>query len=53
MFILSNIFETGSFDQHKLISTVTESESFKGSQQKNVYISYRSFYFETFKKNDK
>ena len=39
---LSNTFETGISDHHKLISTVAKSGSFKESLQEKIYRSYRS-----------
>ena len=50
---LSNTFETGISDRHKLISTVAKSGSFKGRPQEKIYRSYISFNIETFKKNIK
>ena len=50
MYKFSNTFETGISDHHKLISTVAKSGSFKGRPQEKIYISYRSFNIETFKK---
>ena len=50
MYKLSNIFETGLSDHHKLISTVTKSGSFKGRPRKKINRRYRSFTIETFKK---
>ena len=50
MYKLSNTFETGLSDHHKLISTVAKSGSFKGRPRKKIYRSYRSFTIETFKK---
>ena len=50
MYKLSNTFETGISDHHKLISTVAESRSFKGRPREKMYRSYRSFNIETFKK---
>ena len=47
---LSNTFETGISDHHKLISTVAKSGSFKESLQEKIYRSYRSFNIEIFKK---
>ena len=47
MYRLSNTFETGLSDHHKLISTVDKSGSFKGSPRKKIYRSYRSFTMET------
>ena len=50
MYRLSNTFETGISDQHKLILTVVKSGSFKGRVREKNYRSYRSFNIETFKK---
>ena len=50
MYKLSNNFETGISDRHKLISTVAKSGSFKGRPREKIYRSYRSFNIETFKK---
>ena len=50
MYKLSNTFETGISDRHKLISTVTKSGSFKGRLREKIYRSYRPFKIETFKK---
>ena len=50
MYKLSNTFETGISDHHKLISTVAKSGSFKESLQEKIYRSYRSFNIEIFKK---
>ena len=50
MYKLSNTFETGISDHHKLISTVAKSGSFKGRPREKIYRSYRSFNIETFKK---
>ena len=50
MYKLSNTFETGLSDQHKLISAAAKSGSFKGRLREKNYWSYRSFNIETFKK---
>ena len=50
MYKLSNTFEAGISDQHKLISTVAKSGSFKGRPREKIYRSYRPFNIETFKK---
>ena len=50
MYKLSNTFETGISDHHKLISTVAKSGSFKGRSREKTYRSYRSFNVETFLK---
>ena len=47
---LSNTFETGISDHHKLISTATKSGSFKDRSREKIYGSYKSFNIETFKK---
>ena len=48
MYKLSNTFETGISD-HKLISTVAKSGSFKGRPREKIYRSYRTFNIKTFK----
>ena len=53
MYKLSNTFEAGISDQHKLISTVAKSGSFKGRPREKIYRSYRPFNIETLKKNVK
>ena len=50
MYKLSNNFETGILDHHKLISTVAKSGSFKGRPREKLCRSYRSFNIEPFKK---
>ena len=50
MYKLSNTFETGISDRHKLISTVAKFRSFKGRPREKIYRNYRSFNIETFKK---
>ena len=50
MYKLSNTFESGISDHHKLISTVVKSGSFKGRPRGKIYRSYRSLNVETFKK---
>ena len=50
MYKLSNTFETGLSDHHKLISTVAKSGSFKGRLRQKIYRSDKSFNIETFKK---
>ena len=47
---LSNTFETGISDHHKLIATVAKSGSFEGRLREKNYRSYRSFNIEFFKK---
>ena len=49
MYKLSNTFETGLSDHHKLISTVAKSGSFKGRPLGKIDRSYRSFNIESFK----
>ena len=50
MYKLSNTFETGISDHHKLILTVAKSGSSKGRPREKCFRSYRSFNIETFKK---
>ena len=50
MYKLSNTFETRISDDHKFISTVAKSGSFKGRPREKIYRSYRSLNIETFKK---
>ena len=50
MYKLSNTFETGLSDQHKLISAAAKSGSFKGRLREKNYWRYGSFNIETFKK---
>ena len=50
MYKLSNTFETGISDRHRLISTVAKSGSFKGRRWEKIYRSYRCFNIEIFKK---
>ena len=50
MYKLSNTFEPGILDHHKLISTVAKSGSFKGKPREKIYRSYRLFNIKTFKK---
>ena len=50
MYKLSNHFGTGISDNHKLISTVAKSGSFKGRPREKICRSHRFFYIETFKK---
>ena len=50
MYKLSQTFETGISDRHKLISTVVKSGNFKGRPREKFYRSYSSFKIETFKK---
>ena len=49
MYKFSNTFETGLSDHHKLISTISKSNSFKGAPRIKVYRSYKSFNIDNFK----
>ena len=49
LFKLSKTFETGLSDHHKLISTIMEPGSFKGSSRRKVYRSYKHFDIILFK----
>ena len=49
MYKLSNSFETGTSDHHKLISTVAKSGSFKSRPREKIYRSCRSLNIEIFK----
>ena len=49
MYEFSNTFGTGLSDNHKLISTISKSGSFKGSPRIEVYRSYKSFNIDNFK----
>ena len=51
LFKLSDNFETGLSDHHKLISTILKSGGFKGKPKEKIYRSYRQFYSEGFKKD--
>ena len=41
--MLSDTFETGLSDHHKLILTILKSGGFKGKPKEKIYRSYRSF----------
>ena len=51
MYKLSNTFETGLSEHHKLISIVAKFGSFNGRPPEKNYRSYISFNTETFKKS--
>ena len=53
MYKLSNTFEPGISDYHKLILASAKSGSLKGRQREKICRTYRSFNVETFKKNVK
>ena len=53
MYKLSNTYEPGISDYHKLILASAKSVSLKGRQREKICRTYRSFNVETFKKNDK
>ena len=46
LFKLSNTFETGILDHHKLVSTILKSGSFKGTPKIKIYRSYKKFELE-------
>ena len=48
LFKLSNTFETGISDHHKLVSTILKSGSFKGTPKIKIYRSYKNFKLENF-----
>ena len=48
LFKLSNTFETGISDHHKLVSTILKSGSFKGTPKIKIYRSYKNFELENF-----
>ena len=48
LFKLSNTFETGISDHHKLVSTILKSGSFKGTPKMKTYRSYKKFELENF-----
>ena len=48
LFKLSNTFETGISDHHKLVSTILKSGSFKGKSKIKIYRSYKNFELENF-----
>ena len=43
LFQLSNTFETGLSDHHKLICTILKSGGFKGAPTEKIYRSYKTF----------
>ena len=48
LFQLSNTFETGLSDHHKLICTILKSGGFKGAPHEKIYISYKTFDVDQF-----
>ena len=48
LFKLSNTFETGISDHHKLVSTTLKSGRFKGTPKMKIYWSYKIFEIENF-----
>ena len=46
LFKLTNTFETGISDHHKLVSTILKSGSFKGKPKIKIYRSYKKFELE-------
>ena len=48
LFKLSNTFETGISDHHKLVSTILKPGSFKGTPKIKIYRSYKNFELENF-----
>ena len=48
LFKLSNTFETGILDHHKLVSIILKSGSFKGTPKIKIYRSYKKFELENF-----
>ena len=46
--LLTNTFETGISDYHKLVSTILKSGSFKGTPKIKIYMSYKKFELENF-----
>ena len=48
LFKLSNTFETGISDHHKLVSTMLKSGRFKGTPKMKIYRSYKKFELEDF-----
>ena len=48
MLKLSNAFETGISDHHKLASAILKSGSFKGTPKIKIYRSYKKFELENF-----
>ena len=51
LFKLSDTFETGLSDHHKLILTILKSGGLKGKPKEKIYRSYRQFNSEGFKKD--
>ena len=49
LFKLSNTFETGLSDYHKLYCTILKSGGFKGASIEKIYISYKRFDVSNFK----
>ena len=47
LFKLSNTFETGISDHHKLVSTILKSGSFKGTSKIKIYRSYKNLSVQT------
>ena len=50
LFQLSNTFETGLSDHHKLICTILKSGGFKGEPIEKIYRSYKTFDVDQFQK---
>ena len=48
LFKLSNTFETGISDHHKLVSTILKSGSFRGTPKIKIYRLYKKFELENF-----
>ena len=51
LFKLSNTFETGISDHHKLVSTIQKSGSFKGALKMKICRSYKKIELEHFNRN--
>ena len=49
LFKLSNTFETGLSDHHKLVCTIVKSGGFKGAPIEKIYQSYKTFDVSNFK----
>ena len=49
LFKLSNNFETGLSDHHKLVCTILESGGFEGAPIEKIYRSYKTFHVSNFK----
>ena len=49
LFNLSNTFESGLIDHHKLVSTIVKSGGFKGAPIEKIYQSYKTFDVSNFK----